>query len=146
MWLALCVAGVLSGRFFYGTAFGEPSGLADTVDSMSAVLVEQGFNYCGKDFLTSGITGAAGKQAGEVNNTNNCKRKAPQHPWREGSTAPIGSLIMSEVHNRHAVGKHATGSLLLRAHDMQTHLLACCMRTASRHACWPVGKPSSHLR
>jgi hypothetical protein len=51
-------AGVLSGRFFYGTAFGEPSGLADTVDSMSAVLVNQGFNYCGKDFLTSGITGA----------------------------------------------------------------------------------------
>jgi DNA-directed RNA polymerase beta subunit len=50
-------AGVLSGRFFYGTAFGEPSGLADTVDSMSAVLVEQGFNYCGKDLLTSGITG-----------------------------------------------------------------------------------------
>lgn len=51
--------GVLSGRFFYGTAFGEPSGLADTVDSMSAVLVEQGFNYCGKDFLTSGITGGS---------------------------------------------------------------------------------------
>lgn len=57
---ALCVAGVLSGRFFYGTAFGEPSGLADTVDSMSAVLVDQGFNYCGKDFLTSGITGVCG--------------------------------------------------------------------------------------
>eukprot|EP00879_Flechtneria_rotunda_P023706 GHRR01025097.1.p1 GENE.GHRR01025097.1~~GHRR01025097.1.p1 ORF type:complete len:385 (+),score=123.95 GHRR01025097.1:74-1156(+) len=50
-------AGVLSGRFFYGTAFGEPSGLADSVDSMSKVLVDNGFNYCGKDFLTSGITG-----------------------------------------------------------------------------------------
>lgn len=49
--------GVLSGRFFYGTAFGEPSGLADTVDNMSEVLVQHGLNYCGKDFLTSGITG-----------------------------------------------------------------------------------------
>jgi hypothetical protein len=50
-------AGVLSGRFHYGTAFGEPSGLADTVDAMSSVLVSKGFSYCGKDFLTSGITG-----------------------------------------------------------------------------------------
>lgn len=49
---------MLSGRFHYGTAFGEPSGLADTVDAMSEVLVERGFSYCGKDFLTSGITGA----------------------------------------------------------------------------------------
>jgi DNA-directed RNA polymerase beta subunit len=48
---------VLSGRFHYGTAFGEPSGLADTVDSMSSVLVDKGFSYCGKDFLTSGLTG-----------------------------------------------------------------------------------------
>ncbi|WIA33788.1 hypothetical protein OEZ86_006901 [Tetradesmus obliquus] len=50
-------AGVLSGRFHYGTAFGEPSGLADTVEAMSNVLVDKGFSYCGKDFLTSGITG-----------------------------------------------------------------------------------------
>jgi DNA-directed RNA polymerase III subunit RPC2 len=51
------LSGVLSGRFHYGTAFGEPSGLADTVDAMSSVLVSKGFSYCGKDFLTSGITG-----------------------------------------------------------------------------------------
>jgi hypothetical protein len=48
---------VLSGCFHYGTAFGEPSGLADTVEAMSSVLVGKGFSYCGKDFLTSGITG-----------------------------------------------------------------------------------------
>lgn len=48
---------MLSGRFLYGTAFGEPSGLADTVEAMSNVLVDKGFSYCGKDFLTSGITG-----------------------------------------------------------------------------------------
>jgi hypothetical protein len=52
-------AAVLTGRFHYGTAFGEPSGLADTVESMSSSLVQQGFSYCGKDFLTSGITGEA---------------------------------------------------------------------------------------
>ncbi len=50
-------AGVLSGRFHYGTAFGEASGLANTVEQMSNVLVGNGFSYCGKDFLTSGITG-----------------------------------------------------------------------------------------
>lgn len=58
------LAGVLSGRFFYGTAFGEPSGLADTVESMSSVLVDKGFSYCGKDFLTSGITGAHARLRG----------------------------------------------------------------------------------
>jgi hypothetical protein len=57
-WSPLLSAGVLSGRFHYGTAFGEPSGLADTVEAMSSVLVGKGFSYCGKDFLTSGITGA----------------------------------------------------------------------------------------
>lgn len=50
-------AGVLSGRFHYGTAFGEPGGLADTVDAISRTLVSHGFNYSGKDFITSGITG-----------------------------------------------------------------------------------------
>mmetsp|Transcript_10383 Transcript_10383/g.31241 ORF Transcript_10383/g.31241 Transcript_10383/m.31241 type:complete len:1166 (-) Transcript_10383:34-3531(-) len=50
-------AGVQSGRFHYGTAFGEPSGLADKVEDISATLVEHGFSYCGKDLLTSGITG-----------------------------------------------------------------------------------------
>ncbi len=51
-------AAVLSGRFHYGTAFGEASGLADPVDAISATLVAQGFSYSGKDFVTSGITGA----------------------------------------------------------------------------------------
>jgi DNA-directed RNA polymerase III subunit RPC2 len=50
-------AAVLTGKFRYGTAFGEPSGLADTVEEMSGALVENGFSYCGKDFLMSGITG-----------------------------------------------------------------------------------------
>ncbi|KAG1669071.1 hypothetical protein FOA52_003989 [Chlamydomonas sp. UWO 241] len=50
-------AGVGCGRFHYGTAFGEPSGLADKVEDISATLVEQGFSYSGKDMLTSGITG-----------------------------------------------------------------------------------------
>ena len=50
-------SGVLSGRFHYGTAFGEPGGLADTVDVISQTLVSNGFNYSGKDFITSGITG-----------------------------------------------------------------------------------------
>lgn len=45
-------AGVLSGTLQYGTAFG-----GSKVDDMSRILVEQGFSYCGKDYLTSGITG-----------------------------------------------------------------------------------------
>lgn len=52
-------AAVNSGRFHYGTAFGEPSGLADKVEDISATLVQHGFSYSGKDLLTSGITGAA---------------------------------------------------------------------------------------
>lgn len=45
-------AGVLSGQFGYGTAFG-----GSPVEEMSAILVDKGFSYGGKDYLTSGITG-----------------------------------------------------------------------------------------
>ena len=51
-------AGVLVGRIGRGTAFGEPGGLADKVQDISADLVSRGFSYSGKDFLTSGTTGA----------------------------------------------------------------------------------------
>lgn len=47
-------AGVLDGKFHYGTAFG-----GDKVDDLSADLIRHGFNYAGKDYLTSGITGEA---------------------------------------------------------------------------------------
>eukprot|EP01025_Chloroclados_australasicus_P049879 TRINITY_DN5700_c0_g1_i1.p1 TRINITY_DN5700_c0_g1~~TRINITY_DN5700_c0_g1_i1.p1 ORF type:complete len:793 (-),score=72.46 TRINITY_DN5700_c0_g1_i1:579-2957(-) len=50
-------AALLTGKFHYGTAFGEPGGLANKVEDISAALVQNGFNYCGKDFMTSGITG-----------------------------------------------------------------------------------------
>ncbi|PHT43439.1 DNA-directed RNA polymerase III subunit RPC2 [Capsicum baccatum] len=50
-------AGVSCGRFHYGSAFGEPSGHADTVDAISETLVKHGFSYNGKDFIYSGITG-----------------------------------------------------------------------------------------
>lgn len=45
-------AAVLDGRFAYGTAFG-----GDRVVDISEALVRHGFNYSGKDMLTSGITG-----------------------------------------------------------------------------------------
>ena len=45
-------AGVLSGQHGYGTAFG-----GSPVEEMSAILVDRGFSYGGKDYLTSGITG-----------------------------------------------------------------------------------------
>jgi DNA-directed RNA polymerase III subunit RPC2 len=45
-------AGILSGSFKYGTAFG-----GDPVEEMSKVLVEHGFSSDGKDMLMSGITG-----------------------------------------------------------------------------------------
>lgn len=47
-------AAVHEGRPFYGTAFGEPSGLADKVETIGEVLASHGFSYQGKDFLTSG--------------------------------------------------------------------------------------------
>lgn len=50
-------AGVLCGKFHYGSAFGEPSGHADRVETISATLVKHGFSYSGKDFIYSGITG-----------------------------------------------------------------------------------------
>jgi DNA-directed RNA polymerase beta subunit len=77
-------AGVSCGRFHYGSAFGEPSGHADTVEAIrcflhlqcdiilyifpnlilltflfcsdSEVLVDKGFSYNGKDFLYSGFS------------------------------------------------------------------------------------------
>ncbi|XP_033638583.1 DNA-directed RNA polymerase III subunit RPC2-like isoform X2 [Asterias rubens] len=45
-------AGVLDGKFHYGTAFG-----GDKVKDISQDLIKHGFNYLGKDYLTSGITG-----------------------------------------------------------------------------------------
>ncbi|GAB1598909.1 DNA-directed RNA polymerase III subunit RPC2-like [Argonauta hians] len=45
-------AGVLDGKFHYGTAFG-----GDKVVDLSEDLIRHGFNYQGKDFVTSGITG-----------------------------------------------------------------------------------------
>ncbi|KAI8905932.1 hypothetical protein EDD86DRAFT_211135 [Gorgonomyces haynaldii] len=45
-------AGVLTGKLQYGTAFG-----GSKVDDMSQILIDHGYSYCGKDVLTSGITG-----------------------------------------------------------------------------------------
>eukprot|EP00887_Chlorella_sp_A99_P006810 scaffold2.g6810.t1 len=50
-------AAVCTGRFHYGTAFGEPAGLANDVASISDELVGAGYSYCGKDLMHSGITG-----------------------------------------------------------------------------------------
>lgn len=45
-------AGVLQGKFHYGTAFG-----GSKLKDISEELIEKGYNYQGKDVLTSGITG-----------------------------------------------------------------------------------------
>ncbi|KAI4135010.1 MAG: hypothetical protein LQ347_001045 [Umbilicaria vellea] len=45
-------AGVMSGNLQFGTAFG-----GSKVEDMAEILIENGFNYSGKDFVTSGITG-----------------------------------------------------------------------------------------
>lgn len=45
-------AGVLDGKFHYGTAFG-----GDKIEDISKILIKHGFNYLGKDYITSGITG-----------------------------------------------------------------------------------------
>ncbi|GAA5973592.1 hypothetical protein JCM11641_007140 [Rhodosporidiobolus odoratus] len=45
-------AGVLKGKFEYGTAFG-----GSKYEDMSQVLIDSGYSYAGKDYLTSGITG-----------------------------------------------------------------------------------------
>ena len=45
-------AGVLEGKFEYGTAFG-----GSKVEEMSEILIKNGFSYSGKDYLTCGITG-----------------------------------------------------------------------------------------
>ncbi len=45
-------AGLLEGKFHYGTAFG-----GSKVEDICEELVRHGFNYQGKDMLTSGITG-----------------------------------------------------------------------------------------
>ncbi|KXS21136.1 beta and beta-prime subunits of DNA dependent RNA-polymerase [Gonapodya prolifera JEL478] len=45
-------AGVLVGKLQYGTAFG-----GSKVEDMSRILIEHGYNYSGKDYVTSGITG-----------------------------------------------------------------------------------------
>jgi len=45
-------AGVLEGKLQYGTAFG-----GSKVEDMSRILMDHGYSYNGKDYLTSGITG-----------------------------------------------------------------------------------------
>ena len=44
-------AGVLQGKLQYGTAFG-----GSKVEDMSRILMDAGYSYSGKDFLTSGIS------------------------------------------------------------------------------------------
>ncbi|VAI24959.1 unnamed protein product [Triticum turgidum subsp. durum] len=50
-------AGASCEQFYYGSAFGEPSGNANKVEDMSYTLVKHGFNYHGKDLLYSGTLG-----------------------------------------------------------------------------------------
>jgi len=45
-------AGILSGTFQYGTCFG-----GSKVEDMSEILIQNGFNYAGRDSLTCGLTG-----------------------------------------------------------------------------------------
>lgn len=45
-------AGVMVGEHQYGTAFG-----GSKVEDMGDILIQHGFSYSGKDYLTSGITG-----------------------------------------------------------------------------------------
>jgi len=45
-------AGVLCGELQYGTCFG-----GSKVEDMSRILIENGFNYSGKDYVTSGVSG-----------------------------------------------------------------------------------------
>lgn len=45
-------AGILKGNFEYGTAFG-----GSKLEHLSKALIDHGFSYDGKDYLTSGITG-----------------------------------------------------------------------------------------
>ncbi|KIW18304.1 hypothetical protein PV08_02592 [Exophiala spinifera] len=45
-------AGILKGKFEYGTAFG-----GSKLEDMSRALIESGYSYDGKDYLTSGTTG-----------------------------------------------------------------------------------------
>lgn len=45
-------AGVMNGELQYGTAFG-----GSKVEYMASILIENGFSYSGKDYMTSGITG-----------------------------------------------------------------------------------------
>jgi DNA-directed RNA polymerase III subunit RPC2 len=45
-------AGVFKGELQYGTAFG-----GSKVKDMSRILMDHGFEYSGKDYLTSGVTG-----------------------------------------------------------------------------------------
>ncbi|KAB8233495.1 DNA-directed RNA polymerase III core subunit RET1 [Aspergillus alliaceus] len=47
-------AGVMAGHHGYGTCFG-----GSPVQEMSQILINNGFSYGGKDYLTSGITGEA---------------------------------------------------------------------------------------
>jgi len=50
-------AAVCTGKIHYGTAFGEKTGHADSIETISQELIEAGYSYSGKDFLCSGITG-----------------------------------------------------------------------------------------
>lgn len=45
-------AGIIRSKFEYGTAFG-----GSKAEDMSRALIEAGYSYSGKDYLTSGITG-----------------------------------------------------------------------------------------
>jgi DNA-directed RNA polymerase III subunit RPC2 len=72
-------AGVLEGKLQYGTAFG-----GSKVEDMSQILMDAGYSYSGKDFLTSGIP-----HFDTLNDRN--------HWGVSGSVRLLWSCILSEI-------------------------------------------------
>ncbi|KAI8902568.1 hypothetical protein BC833DRAFT_573330 [Globomyces pollinis-pini] len=132
-------AGVMDGHVQYGTAFG-----GSKVDDMSRILVENGYSYCGKDLLTSGITGEIlsayiffgpiyyQKLKHMVMDKMHARSKGPRASLTRQPTegrSRDGGLRLGEMERDCLIG-HGTSSLLIERllHSSDAYDVECCSK------------------